>query len=302
MNSVVSSGSVPAKSTLDWQPGSCSGQARVLNGFLKVVETDAADSGRHGDAFERMRRGDLQAVIVHNVYEQALLHDIVERLERRDPVFLQTWFPEKFRSWFYGRNLNLSHPELDGYFDEAAQFHQQLEILLPGPLGIVARVGGLLARLDGGRPFLPAPGPLPGQHYMFTTLRAHLEGGYIPPHFDNEQTLRPTYRHLHEIVELHMTSFVLALTQAEDGGALEVFNLAEQPANARMLSDDRVAEKPDVTRLDSVSFRLPAGSMILLDSGRYLHRLTPVQGTRKRWTACSFMAVSRNRDATYCWG
>lgn len=302
MNSVVSSGSAPAKSTLDWQPGSCSGQARVLNGFLKVVETDAADSGRHGDAFERMRRGDLQALIVHDVYEQALLHEIVERLERRDPVFLQTWFPEKFRSWFYGRNLNLSHPELDGYFDEAAQFHQQLEILLPGPLGIVARVGGLLARLDGGRPFLPAPGPLPGQHYMFTTLRAHLEGGYIPPHFDNEQTLRPTYRHLHEIVELHMTSFVLALTQAEDGGALEVFNLAEQPANARMLSDDRVAEKPDVTRLDSVSFRLPAGSMILLDSGRYLHRLTPVQGTRKRWTACSFMAVSRNRDATYCWG
>jgi len=302
VNSVVSSGSVPAKSTHDWQPANRNGQIQVLNGFLKMIETDAAECGRHADAFERLRRGELHAVIVHNVYEQGLLHGLVERLERRDPVFLQTWFPEKFHSWFYGRNLNLSHPGLDGYFDEAAQFHLQLEILLPGPLGVVRRVGSLLAQLDGGRPLRPAPGPFSGQHYMFTTLRAHQEGGYIPPHFDNEQTLRPTYRHLHEIVELHMTSFVLALTQAEDGGALEVFNLTEEPATARMLSDDRVSEKPDVSRLDSVRFRLPAGSMILLDSGRYLHRLTPVQGTRKRWTACSFMALSRNRDATYCWG
>jgi hypothetical protein len=302
LNSEISSGSVPAKSTHDWQPCSASGGVRVLNGFLKVIEIDAAECARHVDAFERLRRGELQAVIVHNMYEQAALHGLVERLERRDPVFLQTWFPEKFRSWFYGRNLNLSRPGLDGYFDEAAQFHRQLESLLPGPQGLVQHVGRLLAQLDGGRPVRAAPGPLPGQNYMFTTFRAHLEGGYIPPHFDNEQTLRPTYRHLHEIVELHMTSFVLALTQAEEGGALEVFNLTEEPATARMLSDDRVLVKPDVSGLDSVSFRLPAGSMILLDSGRYLHRLTPVRGARKRWTACSFMALSHNRDATYCWG
>ena len=54
---------------------------------------------------------------------------------------------------------------------------------------------------------------------------------------------------------------------------------------------------------DSVnSFRLPPGAMIVLDSGRYLHRVTPVIGPHKRWTACSFMARSRARDATYCWG
>jgi hypothetical protein len=137
---------------------------------------------------------------------------------------------------------------------------------------------------------------------MFTTLRAHLEGGYIPPHFDNEQRLRASYRHLHSIVELHMTSFVLALTRADGGGALEVFDLAAAPEDARMISDDLVTDKPDVSVLDSVSFRLPPGALILLDSGRYLHRLTPVQGPHKRWTACSFMALSRNRDATYCWG
>jgi hypothetical protein len=44
------------------------------------------------------------------------------------------------------------------------------------------------------------------------------------------------------------------------------------------------AGRPDVSTLASVSFRLPPGALILLDSGRYLHRLTPVQGARKRWT------------------
>lgn len=302
MSAVQSSGSVPARSTEHWQPGSCAGAAKTLGGFLRTLEFDVGESVHHPDTFERLRAGDLQAVIVHRVYPQALLDRLVERLERHDPPFLQTWFPEKFRSWFFGRNLNLSNPDLPGYFQEADQFRAQLDALFAPDPGIARHVGSLLAALDRGRRFVAAPGPGANQHYMFTTLRAHLEGGYIPPHFDNEQRLRASYRHMQSIVELHMTSFVLALTMAEAGGALEVFNLVTAPEAARMISDDRIVDKPDVSTLASVSFRIPAGSLILLDSGRYLHRVTPVQGTRKRWTACSFMALSRNRDATYCWG
>lgn len=301
MNSALSSGSVPAASTVDWQPGSCRGAPRRLNGFLNVLECDADECAGYSDAFERLRSGALQAVVVHAVYPQAVLDDAVARLERHDPDFLQTWFPEKFRAWFYGRNINLASPTLAGYFEEAKRFQEQLAGLFPAP-GLALRVGALLAQLDNGRPFLAAPGPLAPQRYMFTTLRAHLEGGYIPPHFDNEQALRPSYRHLQGVVEAHMTSFVLALTQAESGGTLEVFDLKVDPRDARMISDDSVASKPDVSALASVGFRLPGGAMIVLDSGRYLHRLTPVQGSRKRWTACSFMALSRGRDAMYCWG
>ena len=301
MNALPSSGSIPSKSTDHWEPGRCAGAATSLGGFLRTIELDAGATADHPDAFERMRAGELQAVIVHGVYPQAVLDGLVDCLERHDPPFLKTWFPEKFRSWFFGRNLNLSSPGLAGYFEEAAAFHAQLDALFPAP-GITRHVGAILASLDRSRPFVAAPGPQAGQRYMFTTLRAHTQGGYIPAHFDNEQTLRPTYRHLHSIVELHMTSFVLALTTAEAGGALEVFDLHVDPQQARVLSDDRVTDKPDVSLLDSVSFRLPPGSLILLDSGRYLHRLTPVQGPRKRWTACSFMALSRNHEATYCWG
>ena len=236
------------------------------------------------------------------MYPADLLEAVVARLERHEPAFLQTWFPEKFHSWFFGRNLNLTDPRLAGYFDEAARFHAQLEDLFAPGHGIAGHVGELLARLDGGRPFVPAPGPAPGTQYMFTTLRAHAESGYLPAHFDNEQRLRPSYRHLRTLVELNMMSFVLVLAQPDAGGALEVFDACVEPEDARLLSDDSVQERPDVSLLESVSFRLPPGTLIVLDSGRYLHRLTPVQGARKRWTACSFMARARARAATYCWG
>jgi hypothetical protein len=298
----LSSGGVPARSTIAWQPGSCTGNAKRLNGFLEVMECEAGDCTRHADAFDRIRAGRLQALIVHGVYEPQQLVAVVDRLERHDPAFLQTWFPEKFRAWFYGRNLNLSGPDLAGYFAEAARFHAQLAELLPPPHDLLQRVGSLLAALDHGRPFQAAPGPHPGERYMFTTLRAHAEGGYIPPHFDNEQILRPAYRHLQDVVERHMTSFVLAFTRADGGGALEVFDLRMEPDEARLISDDRASARPDVSQLDSVAFRLPPGAMIILDSGRYLHRVTPVQGARKRWSACSFMSLSRQHDATYCWG
>jgi hypothetical protein len=284
----------------DWQPGSCAQGARLLGGFLRVRELDAQDCAAHADTLAQLRSGALQAVVLHAVYLPAVLQDVVARLERHDPAFLQTWFPEKFRSWFYGRNVNLSAPGLPGYFAEAAAFHAQLDTLFPAP-GLVHRVAGLLAALDGGRPFLAAPGPRAGERYMFTTLRAHLEGGYIPPHVDNEQALRPSFAHLRTLVDRHMMSFVLALTRAGAGGALEVFDYSVAPGQARLMSDDRAA-RPDTAGLASVSFRLPAGSLIVLDSGRLLHRVSPVEGPAKRWTACSFFALARDHGANYCWG
>lgn len=284
-----------------WQPGSAKSTPLKLGGFLATLELDAEEARLHADAFARLRSGELQAVVVHRVFRPTELAGIVDRLEQHDPPFLQTWFPDAFRAWFFGRNINLSHPDLAGYFDESARFNRQLDDLF-APHGGMNRITGILSTLDGGRTFCPAPGPSAGQHYMFTTLRAHLEGGYIPPHFDNEQALRPSYRHLRTLVDAHMLSFVLAVNATEGGGALEVFDLRCEPENAVLLSDDAVRSRPRLDGLASVSFRLPPGSMIVLDSGRYLHRVTPVEGQCKRWTACSFMALARDRRAMYCWG
>ena len=102
-------------------------------------------------------------------------------------------------------------------------------------------------------------------------------------------------------------SFVLAFSQAEAGGALEVYDYCFDPLASSTMNDDRRRSQsdlvlPDLEHLESVRFRLAPGSMILVDSGRYLHRLSPVEGSRKRWNACSFMALSQTGDAVYCWG
>jgi hypothetical protein len=278
------------------------GDVRTLGGFLRLLEIDAADVPRHPDAFERLRRGELVAVVVRGAYEPEVLAPAVERLERHDPPFVKTWFPVPFRSWFYGRNLNLTGPEeLPAYFDDAERFREQLALLFPPARGIDTHLADLLSQLDAGRPFRAPAGPGPGQRYMFTTIRAHMEGGYIPPHADNEFALRPSYRHLLGLIEPHLLSFVLALTSADGGGALEVYDCRIDACAGELMNDDR-GRRPDVASLASVRFRLAPGTLIVLDSGRWLHRLSPVEGARKRWTACSFLARSRAGDAVYCWG
>ncbi len=270
-------------------------------GFPQVLDIDADKAWGYPEAYARLRRGELQAILVRGVYSPAQLAPVVERLERHDPPFVQTWFPAKFRSWFYGINVNLSEPGLPGYFERSDAFHDHLRQAFSGLLPLAQRVASILSALDGGRPFLAPPGPRDGTGYMFTTLRGHAEGGYIPPHFDNEQALRPGFAHLRELVEPDMSSFVLTLSMAHAGGALEVFDCRCEPGDARLISADGVP-RPSTEGLPSVAFRVPVGDMIILDSGRYLHRVTPVVGHARRWTACSFIARARDGGANYCWG
>lgn len=271
--------------------------------FLKLLEIDARDAREHPDTLARIRSGALHGALLRNVYQADLLQTVVERLTRHDPPFVKSWFPLAFKGFFYGRNLNLLAPDmLADYFYEAREFHEHLRQLIAGPLALTEHIAALLATLDDGRPVRAAPGMKPEDQYMFTTIRAHLTGGYIPPHFDNEQALRPSYEHVMAQVMPNLISFVVAFTAAEAGGALEVFDCRQDHLARTPMNTDRVADKPDIARLDRASLRLPAGSLMVLDSGRYLHRVSAVQGPSTRWTACSFMSLARDERATYCWG
>lgn len=97
-------------------------------------------------------------------------------------------------------------------------------------------------------------------------------------------------------------SYVLAFSVAEAGGELEVFDLRHGGRPFRMAHGEDDASGLVLTGVDSVKFRLGAGDMLVFNSGRYLHRVTPVVGATTRWTACSFMAESRTGEHVYCWG
>lgn len=273
--------------------------------FFRLLDFDCGQAGDHSECIGQIRAGQLTGIAVRSVYEAEVMADIVERLERHDPPFLKTSFPEKFRSWFYGRNLNLMSTDPATYFAQAREFHRQMRELFSEDLDINERLMGVLSCLDEGRPYRSAPGPEPEQAYMLTTFRGHAEGGYIPAHCDNEQSVRPAYEHLRTLVSDHMYSMVLMIGASDDGGVLEVFNHCVEPSSIDTSRGDNVgprAGKIDLTTLSSAQIRLQPGDMAIVDSGRYLHRVTPVQGSKTRWVACSFMAHALDRRAVYCWG
>ncbi len=270
--------------------------------FFRTATVAAEDAGRSPDLLTRLRCRELDAVLVSNVYDSATCASIRDDLAHNRHGLIRTDFPVKFAAFFYGINLNLAHPDLEDYFDEAPRFAAGLRALFPAGLDLQARVSQLMSMLDGGRPYAPPPGPWPGSEYMFTTLRAQLTGGYIPPHFDDEQAARPSYRQLMPLIQGSLFSFVLAFSQAEAGGALEIFNLEPEAPGGRIALDGVSSPKPDLEGVERVSFRLEPGEMIIVNSGHYLHRVTPVLGATVRWTACSFMADAKSGDRVYCWG
>jgi hypothetical protein len=270
--------------------------------FFRTVTLAAQEAGRSGDLLTRLRRREIDGVIVKGVYDRAACAAVRRDLEQNRHGLIRTDFPAKFAAFFYGINLNLAYPDLKDYFDEAPRFRTGLAKLFPGELDLQTRLTSLMSTLDGGRSYAPAPGPRPGLDYMFTTIRAHLAGGYIPPHFDDEQAARPSYRLLLPLIRPKLFWFVLAFSQAQDGGALEIFDLHPQQEGQRIAVGDRSAPKPNLDAIERVSFRLDPGDMIIVNSGHYLHRVTPVVGATVRWTACSFMAESKAGDRVYCWG
>jgi hypothetical protein len=193
------------------------------------------------------------------VYDRATCEAVCRDLEQNCHALIRTDFPAKFAAFFYDVNLNFAHPDLKEYFAEVPRFRTGLSKLLAGERDLQKRLSGLMSALDGGLPYGPAPGPQPGLEYMFTTIRAHLPGGYIPPHFDDEQAARPSYRLLLPLIRPHLFSFVPAFTQAQDGGALEIFHLHPDQSGQPIAVGDRTAPKPDLDTIARVSFRLDPG-------------------------------------------
>ena len=270
--------------------------------FFETVTVSAAEADRSPHLLTQMRAQKINGIIVKQVYDRAICDAVSADLEAGRHDLLKTDFPAKFSAFFYGINLNLAHPDLREYFAETRRFREGLSRLFPGDLDLQSRVTRLLSTLDQGVAYAAAPAPDAGNQYMFTTLRAHLPGGYIPPHFDDEQAERPSYRHLMTLIQKKLFSFVLAFSQGEEGGALEIFDVQPARDGQRIAVGDRSAARPNLDAAERVSFRLDPGDMIIFNSGRYLHRVTPVIGAKTRWTACSFMAESITPGHVYCWG
>ncbi len=207
-------------------------------GRLPATARDRRFAGRRARRRLRtMRARTLQAVILHGVYPPQLLEATVGRLERRDPPFLRSGFPRRSAP---GSTASIST------FPRSTPAATSTRRAVQPPARAAAAAGPGARRARGGparrarpRPAVrrrARPAARPALH-VHHAARAR-GGGFIPPHFDNEQNFRPSYRHLRTLVEPHIVSFVLAFTRADAGGALEVFDLRCEPEDARFLNVD----------------------------------------------------------------
>ncbi len=271
-------------------------------GWANVLEVNWPNTDGQGTAIKQLREGVLQAIIVRNAYSVSEMHKAVGKLEIAGESVQTTYFPKPFKSWFYGQNLNLLRQSLHSYFQEADIFNVYLESLFGEDRSPSKHITQILESLDSTIEYLPAPGLDFDQSYMFATIRGHGEGGYIPPHFDNEIHNRPSYQHLSTLVKPNVYSAVLTIGAPDSGGELELFNCnqAEHAKEYVNYDSDQPAGAP--SRFESAVLTSAPGDLMIVDSGRYLHRVVPVVGTKTRWVMCSFMAESLERLAAYCWG
>ena len=270
--------------------------------FLKTAYVVADDPSLLQNAMKRLRDGDLGAIIVRDVYPADALAKLPPQLARNAFDLVKTTFPPAFHAFFYGINLNLADPEMGAYFAAEPDFRSKLAGIDFCGADLQSRICAILSGLDQGLPYGAAPGPQDGQQHFFTTLRAHETGGYIPPHFDNEAAVRPTYRHIAALCDADIYSFVLCIDQAEAGGALEVYNVNSQTDARSFQNRDGDRVRPDLSQVEKTAIRLNPGEMVVLHSSRYLHGVSKVEGDRTRWTVCSFMALTKDGTQVFCWG
>lgn len=270
--------------------------------FFRTLEIDAADAEAHRGAIRSMRSGGIDGIVVRNVYTPAQCAGLCARLEEGQHGLVRMGFPAAMKAFFLGINLNLAGGNLGPYFQEAPRFAARLATLFAPAADLQARVTSLLSVLDDGRPYLPAPGPEADQAHMFTTLRAHMPGGFIPPHFDNEQGFRESYRFITPRIGADIFSFVLGFSALDGGGETEIFDLHHQGRAFRMADGPDDASHLRLDGVPSIRIAPEPGTMILFNSGRFLHRVRPVEGAATRWTACSFMAETRLGAQVLCWG
>ena len=267
---------------------------------LRMLEIDAADVARHGDAIDRILGREIFGVLVRGVFPPEHLADVVARLERTPmmPVFDS----DTFQGRTYGRVLRMADGRLDEYFEAARRMRPALAEAFGHEMGYEERLREIVGALGGGRPVsVPSVGP---RMYAPATVRVIEPGGTIFLHCGNETYAFPALKELTEIIDpAGEISTLVPLALPENGGELEIYDVCfGDPLIAEL--DGRLGRESAHRGLSDrrcVRLRPEVGDLALFEEGRYYHRVNEVGGTRPRWTMGGFLAPSRDARTLHYW-
>lgn len=101
-------------------------------------------------------------------------------------------------------------------------------------------------------------------------------------------------------------SFFLMVQNAEDGGDLVVYDVAHKASHSKesLAHDNIKAGSHDADNLDNVDYsvtKLQPGDLILFNAGKWWHKITTVQGDKKRITIGGFLGFDKAKSTFYYW-
>lgn len=263
---------------------------------------DVKDTVHHSNALREIYDGTRGGMVVRGVYSKDEMARVVARLESSQQNFPQMLLPASQKSYFLGLCLEGGDPTLKDYLHAAARFREETLPVFEGMEPFESRIERLFHSVSGGRPVRLAR-YRDGRAYTPATIRILPQGGQLAPHCGNEMFNRPSYTHLHSIVdEYDQISYFLTLQEAEEGGGLIIYSLKwSEVGSDHILPDGRSNVGSLLSQAEWMEVRPTAGDVLMFDGGRYLHRVDWVRGHRTRWTMGGFLMFDQSSDNLLYW-
>ena len=243
-------------------------------------------------ALHALRAGDLDAVLVDDLYDRETLARVAAGLEqpaiaaRREPRDHPD--PAVSQVSVIGEPISPSMlvpagPPLERYLARADEFRALCrELFAPAP-PFFERALEALSGLAG------VPGALPaaGRPYGWGTFRHVPPGSGLDLHCEGLYADIEALAPIATVAALEETfSLFMPIAAPERGGVLEIFG-CERPGG----------DEPPALRLEPI-----VGQLVVFAGGPRYHRVTPVEGDRARSTVGAFAAFARDGTRIYAWG
>lgn len=190
---------------------------------------------------------------------------------------------------------------LDAYLSSATTHALETGAVFEAGFDAASEVPKALSRFSGARPVAVAQAS-DGRSYVPFTIRRLPEGKQIGIHHDYHYGLE-LYRELSKQVDTGtLISYVATLRAPEAGGELVVYGATFDAADLPRLSNGYSYDLAAIEeRYDAAVLVMNPGDLFLLASGRCLHRVGRVLGSRSRITMGGFLALEAGRERVLYW-
>jgi hypothetical protein len=275
---------------METQPSTIDVEASPLN----VVRLHADEVGEHPDLLPRAHDGDVDLIIVSDLYTPPEMAHIVGRLEADEVPFPMVELPPNGAGRLYGYVLDLVGDDVEGYLAHAVPFRDNCRALFHPSAGFEERMIEVVGPMAGGRR-MEVLRSADGRDYLAVSIRNLRPGAFIVMHCEDQKLVEPAKRRIPEVAVPHVSSFYMALAPAQTGGELVLYDLTWDTIQPHQLIRGRCNPEVITRECTAYSYQPRAGEMVIFGKGR-VHEIRPVGPGSSRWTIGGFFTLGRDGE------